>query len=53
MGLGDDGWAFPVLEPAKSLYACPNLRAMVVPVRQNLGPAAAFRAPGVMEGTCR
>ena len=51
MGLGDDGWAFPVLEPAKSLYSCPNLRAMVVPVRQNLGPAAAFRAPGVMEGT--
>ncbi len=51
MGLGSGGWAFPVLEPAKSVYRCANVRAMVVPLRQNLGPAAAFRAPGVMEGT--
>jgi xanthine dehydrogenase YagR molybdenum-binding subunit len=51
MGMGTGGWAFPVLEPVKSVYACPNLRLMVAPVRQNLGPSVAFRAPGVMEGT--
>jgi len=51
MGLGTGGWAYPVLEPVKSVYACENLHLMVLPVRQNLGPAAAFRAPGVMEGT--
>ncbi len=51
MGLGTGGWAYPILEPAKALYACPNVHAMVLPVKQNLGPAAAFRAPGVMEGT--
>jgi CO/xanthine dehydrogenase Mo-binding subunit len=51
MGMGTGGWAFPVLEPVKSIYACPNVRLMVAPVRQNLGPSVAFRAPGVMEGT--
>jgi CO/xanthine dehydrogenase Mo-binding subunit len=51
MGMGSGGWAFPVLEPVKSIYACPNVRLMVAPVRQNLGPSVAFRAPGVMEGT--
>src|SRR6185312_15763544 len=51
MGMGTGGWAFPVLEPVKSVYTCPNLRLMVAPVRQNLGPSVAFRAPGVMEGT--
>jgi CO/xanthine dehydrogenase Mo-binding subunit len=51
MGLGTGGWAYPVLEPVKSLYACENLHLMTLPMRQNLGPAAAFRAPGVMEGT--
>ena len=50
IGMGTGGWAFPVLEPVKSVYACPNLRLMVAPVRQNLGPSVAFRAPGVMEG---
>ena len=28
-----------------------DLHLMTLPMRQNLGPAAAFRAPGVMEGT--
>ena len=51
IGMGTGGWAFPVLEPVKSVYACPNLHLMVAPVRQNLGPSVAFRAPGVMEGT--
>jgi CO/xanthine dehydrogenase Mo-binding subunit len=51
MGMGADGWAFPVLEPVKSVYAIPNLRLLVAPVKENLGAAAAFRAPGVMEGT--
>jgi CO/xanthine dehydrogenase Mo-binding subunit len=50
IGMGTGGWAFPVLEPVKSVYACPNLRLMTAPVRQNLGPSVAFRAPGVMEG---
>ncbi len=50
IGMGTGGWAFPVLEPVKSVYTCPNLRLMVAPVRQNLGPSVAFRAPGVMEG---
>ena len=51
MGMGTGGWAYPILETTKSLYACPNVHTMVLPVRQNLGAAAAFRAPGVMEGT--
>ena len=51
IGMGTGGWVFPVLEPVKSVYACPNLRLMVAPVRLNLGSSAAFRAPGVMEGT--
>ncbi|HET7172110.1 MAG TPA: xanthine dehydrogenase family protein molybdopterin-binding subunit [Gaiellales bacterium] len=51
IGMGTGGWPFPVLEPVKSVYACPNLRLMTAPVRMNLGPSAAFRAPGVMEGT--
>ncbi len=51
MGLGVHGWAFPVLNPAETLYACENVRAMVLPVKLNLGFSNAFRAPGVMEGT--
>jgi CO/xanthine dehydrogenase Mo-binding subunit len=51
MGLGTGGWGYPVLEPVKSLYAIEHLHLMTLPMRQNLGPAAAFRAPGVMEGT--
>ena len=53
---GDGHWgrpdgSFPVLEPAKAVYQCDNVHTMVLPMRQNLGPSAAFRAPGVMEGT--
>ena len=51
MGLGSAGWSFPVLEPVKAVYQCDNVHTMVLPIRQNLGPSAAFRAPGVMEGT--
>jgi CO/xanthine dehydrogenase Mo-binding subunit len=51
MGMGGGGWTFPLLEPAKSVYACPNVHTIIVPVKQHLGPSAAFRAPGVMEGT--
>jgi len=48
MGVG--GWIFPVAEPALVLYACPNARAMVFPVRTSLRAQNAFRAPGVVEG---
>jgi xanthine dehydrogenase YagR molybdenum-binding subunit len=48
MGVG--GWIFPVDEPALSLYACPNVRTMVFPVRTSLRAQNAFRAPGVVEG---
>ena len=48
--MGAGGWIFPVHEPALSLYACPNVRAMVFPVRTSLRAQNAFRAPGVVEG---
>jgi xanthine dehydrogenase YagR molybdenum-binding subunit len=51
MGMGTGGWAFPILEPAKSVYACPNVHLMTLPMKMNLGACVAFRAPGVMEGT--
>ena len=49
--MGTAGILFPVLEPARSLYACANVNLMVLPLRQNLGPSESFRAPGVVEGT--
>jgi xanthine dehydrogenase YagR molybdenum-binding subunit len=48
--MGAGGWIFPVAEPALSLYACANVRAMVFPVRTSLRAQNAFRAPGVVEG---
>jgi CO/xanthine dehydrogenase Mo-binding subunit len=51
IGVGVHGWVFPVLTPAETLYACENVRSMVLPVKLNLGFSNAFRAPGVMEGT--
>jgi xanthine dehydrogenase YagR molybdenum-binding subunit len=51
VGVGLHGWVFPVLNPAETLYACENVRSMVLPVKLNLGFSNAFRAPGVMEGT--
>lgn len=50
-GMGAGGWLFPALEPARAVYACPNVHVMAIGLRQNLGRSAAFRAPGVMEGT--
>jgi len=44
-------WASPITLAAKELYLCPNVRTVDVPVRTNLGTQAAFRAPGVVEGT--
>ena len=51
IGIGSHGWVFPVLNPPETLYACENVRSMVLPVKLNLGFSNAFRAPGVMEGT--
>lgn len=48
--MGAGGWIFPVAEPALALYACPNVRTMVFPVRTSLRAQNAFRAPGVVEG---
>ena len=48
--MGAGGWIFPVAEPALSLYACENVRAMTFPVRTSLRAQNAFRAPGVIEG---
>ena len=50
VSMGAGGWIFPVAEPVLSLYACPNVRAMVFPVRTSLRAQNAFRAPGVVEG---
>ena len=50
VAMGAGGWIFPVAEPALSIYACPNVRAMVFPVRTSLRAQNAFRAPGVVEG---
>ncbi|NLD74819.1 MAG: xanthine dehydrogenase family protein molybdopterin-binding subunit, partial [Chloroflexi bacterium] len=36
--------------PAKDLYACPNVRTVVWPVRTNTDTYRAFRAPGYVEG---
>jgi CO/xanthine dehydrogenase Mo-binding subunit len=48
--MGAGGWIFPVAEPALSLYACENVRAMTFPVRTSIRGQNAFRAPGVTEG---
>ena len=48
--MGAAGWIFPVAEPALSLYACENVRAMTFPVRTSIRAQNAFRAPGVTEG---
>ena len=50
IGAGVRGWAFPVTNPAVSLYRCENVSASTFPVKLNLGFTNAFRAPGVMEG---
>lgn len=45
---GGDG--FSTTGPARTLYACPNVRAVVWNVRANTDEARAFRAPGYVEG---
>jgi CO/xanthine dehydrogenase Mo-binding subunit len=51
VAMGQGGWVFPVLIPARTLYRCADVRALTFPVRTNLRAQNAFRAPGVMEGT--
>jgi len=51
IAMGQGGWLFPVLIPARTLYRCDDVRALTFPVKTNLRAQHAFRAPGVMEGT--
>jgi xanthine dehydrogenase YagR molybdenum-binding subunit len=51
VSMGRGGWGAPVDVPAFSLYRCDDVRTMTFPLRTNLRPMNAFRAPGVMEGT--
>ena len=51
IAMGQGGWVFPVLIPARTLYRCADVRALTFPVKTNLRAQHAFRAPGVMEGT--
>jgi xanthine dehydrogenase YagR molybdenum-binding subunit len=37
--------------PYKMMYACPNVRTATTGAHTNVGPSAAFRAPGFVEGT--
>ena len=46
--LGGEG--SDVSGPYRELYRCPNVRTEQVPIYLNTGPAAAFRAPGWVEG---
>ncbi|RDI75741.1 Aerobic-type carbon monoxide dehydrogenase large subunit CoxL/CutL-like [Gaiella occulta] len=50
IAMGQGGWVFPVTIPARTLYRCDDVRTMTFPVKTNLRPQNAFRAPGVMEG---
>ncbi len=50
VAMGQGGWVMPVLLPALTLYRVEHARAMTFPVKTNLRPQNAFRAPGVMEG---
>ncbi len=51
VSMGQGGWIFPVSEPALTLYEVANAQTMVFPLKTNLRPQNAFRAPGVTEGT--
>ena len=48
--MGQGGWMFPVVSPARTLYRCADVRALTFPAKTNLRAQNAFRAPGVMEG---
>jgi len=50
VAMGQGGWNFPVLNPARTLYRCADVRALTFPAKTNLRAQNAFRAPGVMEG---
>jgi CO/xanthine dehydrogenase Mo-binding subunit len=50
VAMGQGGWVFPVMIPARTLYRCADVRALTFPVKTNLRAQNAFRAPGVMEG---
>ncbi|HEY3613417.1 MAG TPA: xanthine dehydrogenase family protein molybdopterin-binding subunit [Gaiellales bacterium] len=45
------GWINPTTIPARTLYRCANVRAQAIPLRIDVEPSNAFRAPGIMEGT--
>jgi CO/xanthine dehydrogenase Mo-binding subunit len=45
------GWVDPTTTPARTLYRCANVRAQAIPLRLDVEPSNAFRAPGIMEGT--
>ncbi|MFL5946390.1 MAG: xanthine dehydrogenase family protein molybdopterin-binding subunit [Gaiellaceae bacterium] len=49
--IGLSGWSASTEGPMKMLYACDNVRTVQYPVKLNLPPMAAFRAPGFVEGT--
>lgn len=53
-GISEGGAAMswlPMVEgPAAMMYHCPNFHAETIGVFTNLGPMAAFRAPGFVEG---
>jgi CO/xanthine dehydrogenase Mo-binding subunit len=51
IAMGQGGWTFPLLTPARTLYRCDDVRALTFRVKTNLRAQNAFRAPGVMEGT--
>ena len=51
IGMGSAGGMIPMVHvPAMTLYACANAQAMRFPVKLNVRPVNAFRAPGVVEG---
>lgn len=50
VAMGQGGWVMPVTLPALTLYRVEHARAATFPVKTNLRPQNAFRAPGVMEG---
>ena len=51
VAIGASGPRMPVLTPAMTLYHCDDVRGLLFPLKVNLAPSNAFRAPGVMEGT--
>ena len=52
IGMGASGGMVPMVHsPALSAYDCENAHTMRFPVKLNLRPVNAFRAPGYVEGT--